>query len=177
MPRYLARRLQAWVNDINELAPVLAGEPSLDRARALVRARLPDRDVVDERDRLVRDLVASSLLFRFVDAHSQAQAQARDRSRELQMAEAYYLLGIVGVRNVDAFWVPQAELQLGASIRLDPGGPHADAAWLLLEESIAVGWGGVWEEVLPVDVWAHLTGLRELIDTAQAARDRSQPAE
>ena len=105
----------------------------------------------------ITDLVASSVLLRFID---EADA-APDRSHEL--AEAYYWLGKVEARSADSFWVPQAPFHLELAIRLDPRGPHAEDALALYEAQLAFGYGGIESETLPVDLWATLSELRSLV--------------
>ena len=110
------------------------------------------------RQRIVYDLVASSMLHRIVDA-----APVGDP----RLAEAYYRLGVIEARSVDSYWVPQTEFHLEAAIRAAPDGPFAERAYALLEEYVLLGHGG--PEGLPDEVTANLAALRVLLDAPPSA--------
>jgi hypothetical protein len=107
------------------------------------------------KERLVGDLLASSVLLRFIDAGGRTDAQ---------LAEAYYLLGIAEIRSVDAFWVPQAEFHFEASIRTEPQGAYAMESYALLEESILMGYSGSSGLHLPIDVQVTLEELKRMVE-------------
>jgi len=154
VPAYLRRHVEAWTASLGPLRDEVKAEPSLARARRLV-AQANDLSLFPAgRERLVYDLVASSVLHRTI-----AAAPAGDTS----VAEAYYLLGVIEARSVDSWWVPQTELHLEAAIRADPHGPYAQQAYAMLEEYIVMGYGGLSRDLLPADVAAQLAELRGLI--------------
>jgi tetratricopeptide (TPR) repeat protein len=163
LPRYLALRLQIWIRDLKQLettpaAGAFDADIDLARARALAHRVPAAADVPDDTALAVSDLLASSLLFRFIDTARQRRVDDRD------LAEAFYLLGLIEARGVDSYWVPQAEFHLEAAIRLDPKGPIARPAYALLEQSLAIGYGGTSAETLPLDLWTKLNELRALVD-------------
>jgi hypothetical protein len=167
-PRYLKRHLADWVRGLEELTDDLAGVPDLSRARALMRRADDLSEFPADRERLVYDLVASALLLRYIDL------APKDDPR---LAEAFYWLGVAESRSIDAYWVPQTEFHFEASIRLDPSGPFAEDAYALLEEYVTVGYGGVFgEEELPLDVWAQLQDLRNMIDGASTEAAPKTPS-
>lgn len=153
-PAYLRLRLETWVEELRSLRPSSAVPPKLGEARALVRKQRPPRDLPDDQASAVTDLIASSMLLTYIDG-----AQKRGIS-DAQLAEAFYLLGVVEARGVDSFWVPQAEFHLEAAIRIDPKGPYAQSAFELLEQTLSVGFGGTSAEILPTDLWTNLNELR-----------------
>jgi hypothetical protein len=153
LARYLRHHVTSWLKALRELAPEAASKPTLARARALVDRALAASDFPGGRQRIVYDLLASSMLHRSVDA-----APAGDP----QLAEAYYLLGVIEARTVDSYWVPQTEFHLEAAVREAPRGPFAEQAYALLEEYIVLGHGG--PEGLPDEVTANLAELRALLD-------------
>jgi tetratricopeptide (TPR) repeat protein len=157
LPRYLALRLDRWIRDLKQFEADPATAADLARARALAQRVPAASDIPDETTLAVTDLLASSLLFRYVDSARQRGVDDRD------LAEAFYLLGLIEARGVDSYWVPQAEFHLEAAIRLDPKGPTARPAYALLEQSLSIGYGGTSAEILPVDLWTKLNELRALV--------------
>ena len=115
------------------------------------------RDTADARAGLVDYIAASSLLHRYrVEA---------PRSKSEQ-AEAYYLLGGAESRVGRTFWLSQTEFYLDTSIRLDPGGARAEAAFDLLEEFVISGYTGSAGSDVPTDVRERLLELRQRIDAS-----------
>ena len=160
VPAYLRRHIEAWTESLVRVRDEVKAPPSLARARRLV-AQANDLSLFPAgRERLVYDLVASSVLH-----HTIAAAPAGDTS----VAEAYYLLGVIEARSVDSWWVPQTELHLEAAIRTDPHGPYAEKAYAMLEEYVVMGYGGLSRELLPADVAAQLAELRGLISRPDPA--------
>jgi hypothetical protein len=153
-PTYLGRHLAIWIEGLVALRKTARAEATLPNARRLVEHANALSLFPAGRERLVYDLVASSLLHRYVAAATEGDAG---------LAEAYYLLGVIEARTVDSYWVPQTELHLEAAIRADPRGPFAEPAYAALEEYVLVGYGGLAPEVLPAEVRTHLADLRALI--------------
>jgi tetratricopeptide (TPR) repeat protein len=165
VPRYLERHLASWIEELGKLeqSPPTGGS-KLDQARTLVERAHRLSDFPAGRERLVYDLLASSLLLQYIDETKKPPSS---------LAEAFYLLGLVEARSVDAYWVPQTEFHLEAAIRLDPKGPFADDAYALLEEYTVLGYGGSSGIHLPADVWTKLGELRAMIE--EPAADQESP--
>jgi hypothetical protein len=160
MPRYLKRHVDSWIRAIDATAGDLESKDQLGRARTLVLGGDQPRPGPLGREQTIYDLVASSLLLRFIDHEGIA---------DIQLAEAYYLLGLVESRSVDSYWVPQAEFHLESAIRLAPQADFSEHAYAILEEYIIIGHGGASGSDLPADEWAKLNELRNLIDAKRAA--------
>jgi hypothetical protein len=159
VPDYLKPQLDAWVRDLARFERKPPGWKDLTTARELADQKSTGDVEGDALSATITDLVASSLLLRFIDEMGGAPGH------DAQLAEAYYWLGKVESRSADSFWVPQAPFHLEIAIRLDPKGPHAEEALRLLEEQMAFGYGGIESDVLPVDLWTNLEELRALVDT------------
>ena len=83
---------------------------------------------------------------------------------DAEIAEAFYLLGMVDARTSQTSWVSAAEFHLEASIRMAPNAAYAEKAYALLEEYTVLGYGGSSGVHLPVEVQEKLAELRGLID-------------
>jgi tetratricopeptide (TPR) repeat protein len=156
LPPYLALRIETWIRDLETLEAEPRNSRDLARARALVNRVPTTQQVPDDAALTISDLLASSMLLGYIDSAQQWGTS------DASVAEAFYLLGVVEARGVDAYWVPQAEFHLEAAIRMDPQGPMAQRAFSLLEQSMAIGYGGTSPDVLPADLWTKLEELRKL---------------
>jgi hypothetical protein len=126
VPYYLRRRIGIWLNSMEELAPRLAGPLSVRAAREVLTEAVNMTSSATQA-RAVHDLVAASLLRRFLEGNPKAPASTR--------AEVYFLLGGIARRTYELKpAVPEMELLLEAAIRTAPRGPHAKEAYALLEE-------------------------------------------
>ena len=159
LPLYLRSRIEAWIGALRELERGAPEEPTLERARGLVETASSQSPFPGGRERLVYDLMASSVLHRYVDRAGEGAPG---------LAEAFYLLGVIEARTVDSYWVPQAEFHLEAAVRADPSGPFARPAYDLLEEYIVIGYGGSSGVHVPPDVADKLAELRGLVEASPA---------
>jgi hypothetical protein len=82
------------------------------------------------------------------------------------LAEAYYLMGIIESRIGRDYWLTQAPYFLETSIRLAPGAPFAREAYARLEEEIMMLYEGTDAERIPTDDSERLAELSALIDRA-----------
>jgi len=157
-PIYLSRRLKIWASAVKTLTPALKAPQNLKKIQRLIHH--PPGDSPLDREQLIYDLVASALILDYID---------RSDDNDPNLAEVYYLLALAESRSVDTYWIPQTEFHLEVAIQLDPGGPFAKDAYALLEEHIAIGYGGVLnEETIPLDVWSKLQELQLLINAHPA---------
>jgi len=126
-PRYLRARLAAWQQSLDTLAPALTAEPSLATARGLFTAADTLTRAPRGRERAIHDLVAASQLQRYIAA--QPGAAGAD------IADAYYMLGIIALRTIEPkYSVPEMEMLFASAIRAAPQGARAPESYNLLEE-------------------------------------------
>ncbi|MEE8314666.1 MAG: cytochrome c [Myxococcota bacterium] len=157
MPRYLGHHLALWIESLRELEMQPDRPPTLERAKELADRSREYPATAVSREGLVYDLMASSLLHRYVDAGDQP---------EEALSEAYYLLGVIQARTGYASWVPETEFYLEAAIRVAPATESAEQAYLLLEEYTVLSYGGSSGTHLPADVVQKLSELRGLLDSS-----------
>lgn len=161
VPRYLASRLAGWSAALDELAAAPSGEPSLARARFWLERAHRASALPTSRQGLVFDLAASGELLRFAEA---ASAFGPSAGVPGQLAEAYFLLGVVEERTATSFFLPRTDEYMEAALRADPTGPLARPAYDRVEEGIYAEHGGPPEEELPEELRARLAALARLLD-------------
>ena len=111
-----------------------------------------------DRNGTIHYVTAASILNRYI--HNNPRTN-------LDVAEAYYLLGITESLLAHSYWISKEEFDFETAIRLAPGSSFAPKAYSLLEESYTVGFSGSSGTHIPADVKALLADLRKLIDDAQ----------
>lgn len=127
VPHYLRRRIETWRANLATLTPVLQGEASLAQARTLFETADGLTRAPRGRERAIHDLVAASLLQRYIASRPGASGD--------DIAEAYYMLGIIALRTTEPkYSVPEMEGLFAAAIKAAPKGPRAREAYDLLEE-------------------------------------------
>ena len=162
VPYYLHERITRWRRWLAEFGPLLAGPASLVEARRLFLAADPLTRTPRGRERAIHDLVAASLLERYL--HERPGAQGED------VGEAWYMLGVIALRTTEPrYSVPGLELNLAAAIRAAPHGTHAREAYALLEEF------GFWRDqplvkAAPGAFPVSLPALRKLLEIPGAPR-------
>jgi hypothetical protein len=148
--------LAEWIRALNTHASSQKGKPTLESARALLDEAREIIRYPSDRKATVHYLLASSGLHRYLEAHS--GEQGRD------LAEAYYLLGLIETRININYWVYwEADFYLETAIRLAPTDPIAERAFILLEEETVLGWTGSAGSSMPEDVRRNLEELRALV--------------
>lgn len=126
-PHYLQARIAGWQASLRELAPLLAAAPSLEAARELFVTADGLTRAPRGRERAIHDLIAASQLQRYIAAHAGESGE--------NIAEAYYMLGIIALRTIEPkYSVPEMEVLFASAIRAAPQGPRAREAYNLLEE-------------------------------------------
>jgi hypothetical protein len=162
----LRRDVEDWVAALDRHANRSQTEPSLDSARALLdEAQLVRRFPTDRRG-LVQQFLASSELHRYLESH------AGETNRNV--AEAYYLLGLIESRTNFNFLVSESDFYLETAIRMAPSDPIGRAAFDLFEEEAVLGWTGSSGSRMPEDVRQNLETLRALIGPPPASDSRDE---
>ena len=154
--RHLRVDVERWIADLEALRGVDLAHPDLARARALLDEAKRRVGFPSDRAALVPYVVASSLLYRFAEAH------AGEGGRDL--GEAYYLLGLVESRIGRDSWLSPSAVFLESAIRTAPQEPFAEQAYALLEEAAILGWASEDSLQLPPDIDRKLAELRALLD-------------
>jgi hypothetical protein len=163
----LRMEVEGWIAALPELRQRSRGKPELATARALIEEARQMSLYPDDRTPLAHLVVASSVLERYLDTH---------RPADRNLAEAYYLLGVIEARIGRNYWVTPAPFLLQQAIRLAPAAPFAIDAYALLERELLMSYeGSDWEE-LPDDETQRLVELRRLIARESGARSGSDPA-
>lgn len=143
-----------WIATLERYAAQPESKPSLADARALLEESLEYMRYPTDRQVLVHYLLASSKLHRYLEAHAGESGP--------DVAEAYYLLGLIDSRTSINYFVSEADFYLETAIRLSPGTPISQEAYTLLEEEAVVGWSGSSGTHMPLDVQKNLAALRKL---------------
>jgi tetratricopeptide (TPR) repeat protein len=151
LPSYLATLVRQWIEAADTLRETILAEPSLDRAERVLEIGDTLSRYGRDRAGLVHQLVASSLLLRFVDAHPEPGPDA---------AHAYFLLGVVELRSGRSTGLPEAEGYLEAAIYAAPGSDWAKRAYVLLEEQTLASYSGSGGVHVPPQVRERLAELR-----------------
>ncbi|MGI9302903.1 MAG: hypothetical protein ACR2RB_09370 [Gammaproteobacteria bacterium] len=153
--------VEYWIRALRRLDQSAQRTPDLSRARELLQPTRPDKNIWSYRRGLISDIVASSMLHRFLEAHYQ------DQDQQDEVAEAYYLLGVAETRGGRGVWVSPADLYLETAIRLAPHAPFATSAYELLEHETILGYSGSSGLHLPEDVATQLKELRRMVEEPQ----------
>jgi tetratricopeptide (TPR) repeat protein len=154
VPEWLERDLKVWIETLRAKGPPGGEGTALERARRLLAESDALRDVPADQTGLVHDLLASSLLYRYTEEHPQGGAD---------VAEAYYLLGVIEARVDRSYWLSNADFYLETSIRMAPRAPFALDAYSLLAEHTEEGYTGSAGTYVPPDVQARLDELKTLV--------------
>lgn len=126
-PYYLKYRIKHWRERLLVLTPELVTQPNLAHARALFTDASAVFRGTHDRSAAIDDLVTDNILRRFVAAQATATGA--------EVAEAYYLLGVIALRTHEPkYTVPEMEALFVSAIKAAPSGPFAEPSYLLLEE-------------------------------------------
>ncbi|MBT8447512.1 MAG: hypothetical protein HKO62_03860 [Gammaproteobacteria bacterium] len=163
LPYYLAQRLKAWQNAIDEVGTTLAGPAELADARAWFDKATVIGHAPADATRAVYDLAAAQILQRLLD---------QGLLQKLDKAEAYYTLGVITLRTTERRpAVPEMELLMEAAIRTAPGSSYARYGYALLEEFGYTGEGHLASQQLVEgeSAFIDMAELRQLIELGTAA--------
>jgi hypothetical protein len=154
LSKVMRANLDSWIRSLRELRDRKPLASPIAEARELLRqaddrSRFPGR-----RAALVHYVFASRALHLYVTAQGEPAPE---------LAEAYYLLGVIETHVGRSLWQSQSEVYLEAAIRVDPRGPFADDAFDLLADTVTSGWTGSSGTHVPPGVTAHLDELRDLM--------------
>jgi hypothetical protein len=152
--------VEDWIAALDLYAKKPPAAASLDSARSLLEEAQSVLRFPTDRRALVQQFLASSELHRYLELH------AGETNRNV--AEAYYLLGLIESRTNFNFLVSESDFYLETAIRMAPNDPIGRAAFDLFEEEAVLGWTGSSGSRMPEDVRRNLEALRALVETAPA---------
>ena len=152
LPSYLATLVRQWIEAADTLSETIVAEPSLDRAERVLEIGDALSRYGRDRAGVVHQLVASSLLLRFVAAHPEPGPDA---------AHAYFLLGVIELKSGRSSWIAEAEGYLEGAIHAAPGSDWAKRAYVLLEEETLASYSGSGGVHVPPQVRDRLQELRK----------------
>jgi len=153
----LRAEVTTWLAALRSVPEVEPGAQPLPRAKALLKIADDTARYPNDRTVLVHYFAASSLLNQYV---------AERPPKGAEVAEAYYLLGLIESRVGQSIWISQTEPYLEAAIRAAPKDPIAKQAYALLEEFLISGYTGSAGTNIPPDEMKRLRELRALMDEA-----------
>jgi tetratricopeptide (TPR) repeat protein len=156
----LERALPVWIEAVASLAPELDKPPTLERAGDVLERGEALRRYPADRADLVHKIVASGILYRYV----QGENVPKD-----SLAEAFYLLGISDAFLRRSFERSEAQFYLEQAIRLEPGSDLAKVAFAELEAQTLLAYSGSSGLHLPADVLRWLAQLKALARSAPPA--------
>jgi hypothetical protein len=146
--------VEDWISALGSIGPSLREAPNLAAARVLFDRGLREDIVPGSRSGLVYLIAASAMLERFSIATPEPGPQ---------LAEAYFLLGVVEARIGRNYWVSEAPFFLETAIRMAPRAPFSRDAYALLERELLMEYEGADEEELPAEDVRRLAELSTLI--------------
>jgi tetratricopeptide (TPR) repeat protein len=153
----LERALPIWIEALSSLAPEIEKPPTLERAGDILERGEALRRYPADRADLVHKIVASGMLYRYVQGEKVPQDS---------LAEAFYLLGISDAFLRRSFERSEAQFYLEQAIRLEPGSDLAQVAFAELETQTLLAYSGSSGLHLPGDVQRWLAQLKAIARSA-----------
>jgi len=147
--------VNAWIEALPLMKRRTRGVPSLATARTIMAEGTAFGSVDAPSEGIVHLIAASTILQRAIELDSLAG---------VELAEAYYLMGITESRIGRNYWLTQASHFFETAIRLAPAAPFALEAYARLEEEVLMLYEGVDAERIPSGDLERLTELRALMN-------------
>jgi hypothetical protein len=160
--RHLRSDIESWISSLRRFEALDGLQIELEAARRLIEEAKQLISFPADRRALINYIAASSILLRYIESHSRP---------DVDLSEAYYLLGLTESRFEHDYWFSQADVYLETAIRLAPQSAFAERAYVLLEEKIILDYTGSSGVYLPEDVEVWLEELRRLIEEEVQERD------
>lgn len=156
-PAYLESRLGRWAEALSGAEKGSDSDARIVEAKALLERAESLGDFPSARDGLVYELRASGALQQYVHENRTTPRPDED------LAEAFYLLGVIEARTAWSYWIPQTESYMEAALRAAPAGPRANQAYERIEETLLTDYGATTDAELPDEERKRLTELRKLM--------------
>lgn len=156
VPFYLRRKLKTWIGDLESMQPHRGQAISMEEARRIFTRPEKHPGLLSDDSNLISDLALSASLRRMVESGKNDPPE--------QLAEAYYMLGVIDARTVGVYSaLPTMERFWEAAIRTAPHSHYAVESYALLEEYAATTYSGDLPFERTSDMFAHLAKLRAMM--------------
>jgi hypothetical protein len=146
--------VERWAHSLPDLREQAKAASRVADAKALIAKAAGSEEQAGGQSGLLDSIVASSILERIIAAH---------RTRDAELGEAYFQLGMLEARIGRNYWVTRAPFLLAESIRIAPDQPFAEQALAVLERELYAEYEGSDVEVLPAEDRERLAELRALM--------------
>ena len=155
--RQLRADVETWIVSLGEVGPLLRGAPTLEGGRQLFDRGVAQDLLPGARAGQVSLIAASALLERYC---------IKQTAESPQLAEAYFLLGVIEARIGRNYWISEAPYFLETAIRMAPNEPFARDAFALLERELLLVFEGADEEEIPAADRRRLAELEALLESS-----------
>jgi hypothetical protein len=145
--------VEQWAHSLPRLRDRAESASRVADARALIEKDGGGAEQTEDQSGLLRLIVASSILERIIATHG---------TRDAELGEAYYQLGMLEARIGRNYWLTRSAFLLDESIRIAPDQPFAREALAVLERELYAAYEGSDIEKLPAQDRARLAELRAL---------------
>jgi hypothetical protein len=145
--------VEQWARSLPDLRDQAQSASSVGDARALIEQAEVGAEQTEDQSGLLRLIVASSILERVIATRS---------TRDAELGQAYYQLGMLEARIGRNYWLTRAAFLLDESIRIAPDQDFAREALAILERELYAAYEGSDVEKLPEQDKARLAELRAL---------------
>jgi tetratricopeptide (TPR) repeat protein len=154
LPRNLTEDVQSWIGELEAWEIEKLEGLELATARDLIESAMKDTRSRSDRSRLVDFIASITLLHRFLRS---------DPDNDVDIAEAYYLLGVAESYVSRSYWISETDFLLEKAIRQAPGSDVAKKAFAFLEDYTRSEYRVTPARAVPPELQANLDELRELI--------------
>jgi hypothetical protein len=155
MPDALKADVNAWTASLEALNLNVPADKDLPTARRMVMDARQKTTSFSDRQHLVEFLASITLLHRYLRS---------DPPNKLDVAEAYYLLGVAESYSSHSSWVSQTEYLLAESIRMAPKSSVAKDALAFLEGYRSSAYNVIPAREVPLDMQINIDELRKLTE-------------
>lgn len=155
LPRFVSLQISQWIRSLDRLAKVSVKSGSeLTVARGIISRAQKSSEYPMDRSQLVDFIFASRLLNTYVQ-----EKDVPGKKSRLDLAEAYYLLGLTESLIGRSYWLSQTDFYLETAVRSAPKSRFAEKAYALLEEQVLVEYSGSGGTDIPADMQKTLDEL------------------
>jgi tetratricopeptide (TPR) repeat protein len=155
LPEPFKSLVTGWIAELRAVDLQKAKGNELAVSKKLIEDAEASRKHPSDRSRLVDYIVASTLLHRYIETNP---------SQPVDVAEAYYLMGIAEARISRSYWVSETDFLLEQAIRAAPKSDVAKKAYAFLSEYTIAGHAETSAREVSPDLRANLEELRKLIE-------------